>query len=69
MQPFFFYLIFNAGLPGAHTNMMFSTLLSVVPLLLYTHSVNTVCSALVLVEIKCLAENFVFLLGDHHRLG
>ena len=65
----FFDLIFNARLPGVHTNMMFSTLLSVVPLLLCTHSVNTVCSVLALTEIKCLAEDFVFLLGDHHRLG
>ena len=68
MQPFF-YLIFNARLPGVHTNMMFSTLLSVVPLLLCTHSVNTVSSVLALIEIKCLAEDFVFLLGDHHHLG
>ena len=69
MQPFSFCCICNARLPGVHRNMMFSTLLSVVPLLLCTHSVNTVCSVLALTEIKCLAEDFVFLLGDHHRLG
>ena len=65
----YFYCICNATFLGVHTNMMFSTLLSVVPLLLCTHSVNTVCSVLALTEIKCLAEDFVFLLGDHHRLG
>ena len=59
-QPFFFYLIFNARLPGVHTNMMFFILLSVVPLLLCTHSVNAVCSVLALIEIKCLAKVFFF---------
>ena len=65
----FFYCICNAAFPGVHTNMMFSTLLSAVPLLLCTHSVSTVCSVLLLMEIKCLAEDFVFLLGDHPRPG
>ena len=68
-SPFFFYLIFNARLPGVHTTMVFSTLLSVVPLLLCTHSVNTVCSVLALIEIKCLAEDFIFLSGDHPHPG
>lgn len=65
----FFYCICNATFLSVHTNMMFSTLLSVFPLLLCTHLVNTVCSVLALIEIKCLAEDFIFLLGDHPRLG
>ena len=65
----YFYCTCNATFLRVHTNMMFSTLLSVVPLLLCTHSANTVCCVLGLIEIKCLAEDFIFLLGDHHRLG
>lgn len=38
--------------------MMFFFLLSVVPLLLCTNSVNAVCSVLALIEIKCLAKVF-----------
>ena len=64
-----FTVFCNATFPGVHSNMMFSILLSVVPLLLFIHSVNTVCSVLALIKIKCLAEDFVSLLGDHHLRG
>jgi len=65
----YFYRICNATFLGVHTNMMFSTVLSVVPLLLCTHSVSAVCSVLALIEIKCLAEDFIFLSGDHPHPG